>query len=85
MTNLAIRDLTIEYTQGSQRVRPVDGLDIDASDGELVVLLGPSGSGKTTLLACLAGILTPAAGRICVGDTEVTKLKGKALAASIPP
>jgi putative ABC transport system ATP-binding protein len=80
MTNLAIRDLTIEYTQGSQRVRPVEGLDVDASDGELVVLLGPSGSGKTTLLACLAGILTPAAGRIRVGDTEVTKLKGRAMA-----
>jgi putative ABC transport system ATP-binding protein len=80
MTNLTIRNLTIEYTQGAQPVRPVEGLDIDAADGELVVLLGPSGSGKTTLLACLAGILTPAAGEIRVGDVDVTKLRGAALA-----
>ena len=80
MTNLSIKNLTIEYNQGGQQVRPVEGLDVEAADGELVVVLGPSGSGKTTLLACLAGILTPAAGEIHVGDVDVTKLRGAALA-----
>jgi putative ABC transport system ATP-binding protein len=80
MTNLTIKDLTIEYTQGGQVVRPVEGLNVEAGDGELVVLLGPSGSGKTTLLACLAGILTPAEGEIRVGDIDVTELRGAALA-----
>jgi putative ABC transport system ATP-binding protein len=80
MTNLTINNLTIEYAQGGQQVRPIDGLDVEAADGELVVLLGPSGSGKTTLLACLAGILTPAAGEIRVGDIDVTDLRGAALA-----
>jgi putative ABC transport system ATP-binding protein len=80
MTNLSIKNLTIEYNHSGQQVRPVENLNVEAADGELVVLLGPSGSGKTTLLACLAGILTPAAGEIRVGDVDVTKLRGAALA-----
>jgi putative ABC transport system ATP-binding protein len=77
--NLEIRDLTIEYTQGDYIIRPIESLNVDASDGELVILLGPSGSGKTTLLSCLAGILTPAAGSIRVGDLDVISLRGGAL------
>ena len=80
MTGLRITDLTIEYTQGGYIVRPIDRLEVTAQDGELVILLGPSGSGKTTLLSCLSGLLTPAAGKIQVGDIEVTALRGRALA-----
>lgn len=32
------------------------------------ILFGPSGSGKTTTLDCIAGLATPEAGRIMVGD-----------------
>ena len=80
MTGLRITDLTIEYTQGGYIVRPIDRLEVTAQDGELVILLGPSGSGKTTLLSCLSALLTPAAGKIHVGDIEVTALRGRALA-----
>ena len=79
MTTLTIDDLTIEYTQGDYVVRPIHELNLEVADGELVILLGPSGSGKTTLLSCLAGILTPTAGRIWLGDTDVTNLHGPAL------
>jgi putative ABC transport system ATP-binding protein len=80
MTGLRITDLTIEYTQGGYIVRPIDRLEVTAQDGELVILLGPSGSGKTTLLSCLSALLSPAAGKIQVGDIEVTALRGRALA-----
>jgi len=80
MAGVSIHDLTIQYTQGDYVVRPIDNLSVTCEDGELVLLLGPSGSGKTTLLSCLAGILTPAAGQIFVGDTEVTALRGRQLA-----
>ena len=79
MTALTINDLTIEYTQGDYIVRPIHELNLEVADGELVILLGPSGSGKTTLLSCLAGILSPTAGHIRMGDTEITGLHGPAL------
>jgi energy-coupling factor transport system ATP-binding protein len=45
------------------RSRPaVNGLDLDISPGERVLLLGPSGSGKSTLLHALAGVLGDNAG-----------------------
>jgi putative ABC transport system ATP-binding protein len=80
MPGVEIRDLTIEYSSGGYAVRPIDHLDLELADGELVLLLGASGSGKTTLLSTLASILAPTSGSIRVGDVEVTTLSGKALA-----
>jgi energy-coupling factor transporter ATP-binding protein EcfA2 len=53
------------------RSRPaVNGLDLDISPGERVLLLGPSGSGKSTLLHALAGVLGDnAAGDNSAGTT----------------
>jgi putative ABC transport system ATP-binding protein len=79
MTELRMSEVTVEYSQGSYTVRPIDDLSITAADGELVSLLGPSGSGKTTLLSCLAGLLRPRSGEIHVGETEITSLRGSSL------
>ncbi len=76
---LKVRDLVIEYSSGGYPVRPIDGLSLDASSGQLVLLLGASGCGKTTLLSVLAAILTPAAGSVEVAGIEVTQLRGNAL------
>ena len=76
---LEVRDLTIEYSSGGYTVRPIDKFQLDASGGELVLLLGASGCGKTTLLSVLAGILTPTAGSVRVGATQVVGLSGAAL------
>jgi len=74
-----VRDLVIEYESSGYSVRPIDGLDLDAAPGELVVLLGPSGCGKTSLLSAIGGILRPTSGYIKVGGVEVQNLKGTAL------
>jgi putative ABC transport system ATP-binding protein len=79
MGDLAIRDLTIEYSSGGYAVRPIERLNLEATAGSLVLLLGPSGCGKTSLLSCLGGILRPKSGIIRFGDTEVTGLRGDAL------
>jgi len=76
--DLHIDSLTIEYTSGGYRVRPIDGLDLRVASGELVLLLGASGCGKTTLLSALAGILTPAAGSIRLGELDVTAMPARA-------
>lgn len=81
MADLRIKDLVVEYSSGDYAVRPIDGLDLEVEAGSLAILLGPSGCGKTTLLSCLGGILKPAAGRIEFGDTDVTALASRELAA----
>jgi len=55
-------------------VHALDGLDLHLSPGELVALLGPSGCGKTTALRLLAGLEDADAGRVVVGDREVTSV-----------
>ena len=78
---LHVRDLTVEFSSSGYVIKPLNQLSFVAGDGELVVVLGPSGCGKTTLLSCLAGLLTPTSGMITFGETEVTALTGKAMAA----
>src|SRR5688500_13211758 len=48
------------------------GIDLDVADGDLVVLVGPSGCGKSTLLRTIAGLETPDAGTLRIGDRDVT-------------
>ena len=79
MPHLSIRELVVEYSSGGYIVRPIDGLDLEADPGSLVLLLGPSGCGKTTLLSCLGGILSPTSGQILLGDMDVAALDGRAL------
>ena len=79
MTSLVLRNLTMEYSSGGYKVRPIDSLDLDIATGELVLLLGASGCGKTTLLSMMARLLTPTHGSINFGDTDVTALGGKEL------
>jgi sulfate/thiosulfate transport system ATP-binding protein len=52
----------------------VDDVSIDVPDGELTALLGPSGSGKSTLLRIVAGLETPDAGAVRLGDRDVTRV-----------
>jgi branched-chain amino acid transport system ATP-binding protein len=37
-------------------------------------LIGPNGAGKTTLVNLLTGLYAPSAGRVLLGDTDVTRL-----------
>ncbi|MDO5663085.1 MAG: ATP-binding cassette domain-containing protein, partial [Brachybacterium sp.] len=62
--------------QGQERPA-VDSLNIEIADGEFLVLVGPSGCGKSTSLRMLAGLEEIDAGRILIGDRDVTNVPPK--------
>jgi putative ABC transport system ATP-binding protein len=58
----------------------LQGVDLDIEPGERIAFLGPSGSGKSTLLTLLGGVQRPSAGKIFLGDDEISRMGEKALA-----
>src|SRR5262249_48602408 len=67
------------YGAGETRVVALDAVDVAFAAGEFTALMGPSGSGKPTLMPCAAGLDTVSAGRVLIGDTEITGLRDKQL------
>jgi multiple sugar transport system ATP-binding protein len=52
-------------------------VSLEVPEGELLVLVGPSGCGKSTFLRALAGLEGVSAGRILIGDRDVTRVPAK--------
>ncbi|MCW2834389.1 MAG: lolD [Nocardioides sp.] len=67
-------------TFGGHDVVALRGVDLAIAPGERVAFLGPSGSGKSTLLTLLGGIQKPSAGRIFLGDEEISRMGERYLA-----
>ena len=55
----------------------VSHLHLEIDEGEFLVLVGPSGCGKSTSLRMLAGLEPISAGRIFIGDRDVTSVPAK--------
>jgi polar amino acid transport system ATP-binding protein len=51
----------------------LDGIDLRVGHGEVLVVIGPSGSGKSTLLRCVNLLEPIQAGRIFLGEEEITR------------
>lgn len=56
-------------------------LSFTIEQGEFASIMGPSGSGKTTLLNCVATIDAVTSGHILLDGQDVTRLRGRELAA----
>ena len=80
MSLIECRDLTRTYLRGSEKITPLDGLDLDIDAGRFIALMGPSGSGKTTLLNLLAGIDRPTRGTLVIDGKPIHSLSRSALA-----
>src|SRR6185295_1027181 len=57
----------------------LQGVDLTVAPGERVAFLGPSGSGKSTLLTLFGGIQKPSAGKIFLGDEEISRMSERQL------
>ncbi len=61
---------------GDGDVRALEGIDIEAGEGEFVSIVGPSGCGKSTLFNILAGLVEPTAGRVLLDGKPADHLLG---------
>ena len=69
---ISIRRLQKRFDVRDGVIAAIRSLDLEVAEGELFVIVGASGSGKTTLLRCIAGLETPDAGEIRIGDKVVS-------------
>lgn len=83
--SLVIRDLHKSYSQGSEAIPVLRGVNLTVEEGAIVAVLGESGSGKSTLLSLLAGLDRPSAGSILLrgeaieqrSQDELARWRGK--------
>jgi ATP-binding cassette, subfamily C, bacterial CydD len=68
----------VSFSYPSREGLVLDGLDLELRAGETVALVGPSGVGKSTVASLLLRLAEPTAGRITVGDADLTACRPEA-------
>jgi ABC-type branched-subunit amino acid transport system ATPase component len=53
-------------------VGALSDVSVEIPAGQVLGLIGPNGAGKTTLVNCVSGVLSPSAGRVFLGGSEIT-------------
>lgn len=71
MAELKITNLCKTYEDAFEAVR---NFNLEARDGEFIVIVGPSGCGKSTMLRMIAGLEQPSAGSILLDGMAVNHL-----------
>ena len=74
MASITIAGASRHYAGG---IRALHEIDLAIAEGEFLVLVGPSGCGKSTLLRALAGLEHLDAGRVLIGDVDVTAQRAR--------
>jgi phospholipid/cholesterol/gamma-HCH transport system ATP-binding protein len=68
-----LRAIAISTTFDEEQM-VLDGVDLAARRGEVLVMMGPSGCGKTTMLRHLCGLLRPTLGSVYLGGHDIYAL-----------
>src|SRR5574341_639871 len=72
MQNSLLRNENLVKIYKKRKV--VNQLSVEVNPGEVVGLLGPNGAGKTTTFYMITGFIKPNAGKIFIGEEEITDL-----------
>lgn len=72
MSSLALEARHVVRRYGG--ITAVDAVNLAVPDSHVTGLIGPNGAGKTTLFHCLSGHELPDAGRVILGNRDVTRL-----------
>ena len=65
---LSLDAVRIEFPGAGGPLVALRDLSLEIPPGSLTVIIGPNGCGKSTLLRVIAGLLTPAAGHVRIGE-----------------
>jgi putative ABC transport system ATP-binding protein len=75
------RDVVKTYGKGEMAVRALKGVSLEATFGELLMIVGPSGCGKTTLLSVMCGTLRVDSGTIDLFGKTISSMPDRELTA----
>jgi putative ABC transport system ATP-binding protein len=78
-TTFSLRKVSKRYGEGASAVHALKDVDLEISEGEMLILLGPSGSGKSTLLNILGGLDRPTSGEVLFCGQALTAMQDDAL------
>lgn len=71
MSRIILQDIKKRF----KKTAVLHGINLEIQDGSFTVLLGPSGCGKSTLLRIIAGLEKQDAGRLIIGNEDVSGLE----------
>jgi putative ABC transport system ATP-binding protein len=71
---IRLESVNKEYATPSEQITAVADITLDLEPGRSLAITGPSGSGKSTLLGLIGGLEAPTAGRVIVGDQDISLL-----------
>lgn len=72
-----LKNVNKSYLEGNIKHTVLSNLDLQVSNGEIIILFGKSGSGKSTLLNIISGIDVPDSGSVLIDVTDITRLSEK--------
>ncbi len=72
---VSVSGIVKSFGDGDDRLTVLHGIDLDARDGQILMLVGPSGCGKTTLLSIIAGTMHADSGEVEVFGTRLDRMK----------